>query len=225
MEDQMTMILFLDFDGVMHPLKGTDLFCREEHLARALRDFPGVDVVISSSWRETHTLTNMLTFFLTDLRSRIVGVTPVIEIRNGVDVPGVRWREINQYLSDTGNEHRPWVALDDDPGNFPAECAELILCDSNHGFGNAAEKALRAALANNGKGNMSCKQADELWREIERAVRFDDGLAAKSHLAAGRAIYYGDPQYPGQIVKEYPDGRRQLVNIDEKGVITVIKEI
>lgn len=40
----------------------------------------------------------------------------------------------------------------------------------------------------------------------------------------GRAIYYGDPQYPGQIVKEYPDGRRQLVDIDEKSVVTVIKD-
>lgn len=65
----------------------------------------------------------------------------------------------------------------------------------------------------------------DLPREIERAVHCDDGLAAKSHLAAGRAIYYGDPQYPGQIVKEHPDGRRQLVEIDEKSVVTIIKEI
>ncbi len=107
------MILFLDFDGVMHPVNQTDLFCREEHLARVLRDFPGVEVVISSSWRETHTLKNMPTFFLTDLRSRIVGVTPVIEIRDAVDVPGVRLHEINQYLADTDNQHRRWVALDD----------------------------------------------------------------------------------------------------------------
>ena len=69
------------------------------------------------------------------------------------------------------------------------------------------------------------KVTQDLSREIERAVHCDDGLAAKSHLAAGRAIYYGDPRYPGQIVKEYPDGRRQLVHIDEKSVVTVIKEI
>ena len=142
------MILFLDFDGVMHPVNQTNLFCREEHLARVLRDFPGVEVVISSSWRETHTLKNMLTFFLTDMRSRIVGVTPVIEIRDAVDMPGVRLREINKYRTDTGNQHRRWAALDDDPGIFPARCTELILCDGNHGFGNVAEKALRAALGN-----------------------------------------------------------------------------
>lgn len=68
-------------------------------------------------------------------------------------------------------------------------------------------------------------QANELLREIEQAVRFDDGLAAKAHLAAGRAIYYDDSQYPDQIVKEYPDGRRQLVDSDEQSVVTVIKEI
>src|SRR5665811_2061019 len=97
---QKPMILFLDFDGVMHPVNQTNIFCREEHLARVLRDFPGVEVVISSSWRETHTLKNMQTFFLTDLRSRIIGVTPVIEIRDAVDVPGGRLREINKSLVD-----------------------------------------------------------------------------------------------------------------------------
>lgn len=142
------MILFLDFDGVMHPVNQVDLFCREEHLARVLRDFPSVEIVISSSWRETHTLTDMQTFFLTDLRSRIVGVTPVIEIRDAGDVPGVRLREINKYLTDTGNQRRRWVALDDAPELFTPKCAELVLCDGNHGFGNIAEKALRAALGN-----------------------------------------------------------------------------
>ena len=140
------MILFLDFDGVMHPVNQTDLFCREERLASVLRDFPCVEVVISSSWRETYTLKNMLTFFLTDLQSRIVGVTPVVEIRDAVDVSGVRLREINKYLVDTGNRHRRWVALDDAPELFLPRCAQLVLCDGNHGFGAAEEQTLRAWL-------------------------------------------------------------------------------
>jgi hypothetical protein len=53
----------------------------------------------------------------------------------------------------------------------------------------------------------------------------DDGEAAKTHLAAGRAIYYGDPEYPGQIVREWPDGSRQLVQIDRCNVVTVIGEM
>ena len=60
---------------------------------------------------------------------------------------------------------------------------------------------------------------------VIEAIQKHQPEAAKAHLVAGRAIYYGDPRYPGQIVKEYPDGRRQLVHIDEKSVVTVIKEI
>lgn len=68
-------------------------------------------------------------------------------------------------------------------------------------------------------------QPVDLAREIERSVLLDDGRAAKSHLAAGRSIYYGDPRYPGQIVKEFPDGRRQLVAIDRQNVVTVIMDL
>lgn len=41
------------------------------------------------------------------------------------------------------------------------------------------------------------------------------GEAARAHLAAGRAIYYGDDRYPDAVVKEYPDGRRQLVTFQD----------
>jgi len=140
------VILFLDFDGVMHPVNQVDLFCREEHLARVLRDFPGIDIVISSSWRETHTLKNMKTFFLTDLRSRIVGVTPVIEMRDAVEGQGVRLREINQYLTETANQHRSWFALDDDISLFSAHCPNLILCNGNHGFSEAEERTITNGL-------------------------------------------------------------------------------
>lgn len=62
-------------------------------------------------------------------------------------------------------------------------------------------------------------------REFERAMMNDDGLAAKQHLAAGRPIYYGDSKYPEGIVREYPDGRMQLVSFSDSGVITVIRDI
>lgn len=65
----------------------------------------------------------------------------------------------------------------------------------------------------------------DLVREIEHAVLRDDGRAAKAHLRAGRAIYYEDQQFPGHTVREYPDGRRQLVAIDQDSVVTVLKEL
>lgn len=51
------------------------------------------------------------------------------------------------------------------------------------------------------------------------------GKAARWHLAEGRAIYYSDPAYPGQIIREWPDGRRQLVQIDHSNVVTVVFEL
>ena len=42
------------------------------------------------------------------------------------------------------------------------------------------------------------------------------GTAAREHLAAGRWIYYRERDTPrGLLVKEYPDGRRELVRLSE----------
>ena len=61
---------------------------------------------------------------------------------------------------------------------------------------------------------------------FERALDSDTGEAAKQHLAAGRPIYYGEPAYPGHVVKQFPDGRRQLVRVDmHTGEITVVRDL
>jgi hypothetical protein len=60
---------------------------------------------------------------------------------------------------------------------------------------------------------------------FEQALMYDDGLAAKQHMAAGRAIYYGDEDHPEGIIKEYPDGRRQLIAVSNKGEQTVLCQL
>ncbi|WP_250532372.1 hypothetical protein [Caballeronia sp. ATUFL_F1_KS39] len=56
------------------------------------------------------------------------------------------------------------------------------------------------------------------WDDFERALANDDGSAAREHLAAGRAIYYSESDTPtGTCVKEYPDGRREIVTFDVDG--------
>jgi hypothetical protein len=60
---------------------------------------------------------------------------------------------------------------------------------------------------------------------FERALANDDGSAAKEHLAAGFPIYVGDPSNPGKIIKKFPDGRRQLVTVNDVGVVTVLQEL
>lgn len=61
--------------------------------------------------------------------------------------------------------------------------------------------------------------------KFELSLAYDDGQAAKQHLAAGRPIYYGDARYPDGLVKKYPDGRRQLVAVSDSGTITVIRDL
>ena len=58
---------------------------------------------------------------------------------------------------------------------------------------------------------MTAEQDRQFWEQLAEALAQDAGEAAQAHLAAGRAIYYGDPAYPGAVVKQYPDGHRQLV--------------
>lgn len=59
---------------------------------------------------------------------------------------------------------------------------------------------------------------DPLWREFMQAVMHDDGAAAKEHLEAGFPIYYAhDDTPPGLLIKEHPDGRRELVIFDRDG--------
>lgn len=59
---------------------------------------------------------------------------------------------------------------------------------------------------------------DELAAILEDAALNDDGAAARSHLEAGFPIYYSDDDTPDDvIIKEYPDGRRELVRVDVDG--------
>lgn len=161
--------IFLDFDGVMHAATNdVVLFRHEEYLCRVLGDYPTVQLVISSAWRRTHTLDTMKSFFLTDLRAKVVGMTPVFKQR-GVDksaAPGARYREILQYLAASGDPGQRWIALDDDAALFPP-CANLVLCDPRYGFNAAAEKALRAALT-----ALLC---------TEKSIQMGDALGALGH--------------------------------------------
>lgn len=52
---------------------------------------------------------------------------------------------------------------------------------------------------------------EQLWREIGRTVNGDD-TAARALLAAGEPIYYCEDDTPDDLlIKEYPDGRRELI--------------
>ncbi|GAN81510.1 hypothetical protein [Acidocella aminolytica] len=59
---------------------------------------------------------------------------------------------------------------------------------------------------------------EALWRDLLHALQHDDGAAAKEHLQAGFPIYYAKDDTPaGLLIKEHPDGRRELVRFDRAG--------
>ena len=152
------MILALDFDGVLHPVRTTTepKFCRVELLESWLRERPGVDVVISSSWREAHPFGLMQSFFSEDLRARVIGVTPLAhrllgpswsrsDAERAVAI-GERQYEIEQWIADSSAPTRRWAALDDDPSLFRPDCTHLVLCDPNVGLTDAQLEQLDAML-------------------------------------------------------------------------------
>ena len=141
-------LLFLDFDGVTHPVfplpNRTDVenqyFSCMPRIEAVLRDFPEWQIVISSSWREIHPFDAIQDFFSEDIRPRVIGVTPLTSI---VVPTYQRYLEIMQFLAKNPASH--WIALDDVASIFPPDCPNLILCKD--GFWKKEEAALRKAFA------------------------------------------------------------------------------
>jgi hypothetical protein len=148
------MILFLDFDGVLHPTYSikSEFFCYLPRLESVLRDFPALNVVISSDWRRNNSLQDLREFFSEDLQPRIVGMTPVIRPY----VPGVRLLEAKAWMLSECYEG-PWVALDDDTYCWSLDVPSFIPCSD--GLVGREENELRAFLTGEGMrtgGSLDC---------------------------------------------------------------------
>lgn len=112
--------LFLDFDGVLHPMfPGRahkpwehDPFCYLDEFEGAVRKIPGqFRIVISSTWRRGRTLEQLRVPFSADIAPLIVGATPMIGSGMG---EGGRAREVMDWL-DTHAPGARAVAIDDMP--------------------------------------------------------------------------------------------------------------
>ncbi len=74
--------------------------------------------------------------------------------------------------------------------------------------------------------DMTLGQEQRFWEQFERDLDSDTGEAAQEHLAAGFPIFLGYPAYPGQVMKQYPDGQGQLVCFDlQTGAETVVRDL
>lgn len=156
------MLLFLDFDGVLHNdevylepcnpmlteserqfvtrggrrVTGTNLFEHCDRLAAALEPFPNVSIVITSTWREHFDLDALKGFLPPALAEQVIGVTPQYFSRGGLLH---RVREIDAFLRDNDLGWEPWIALDDQAYKFKgADHPFLLLLDCNEGLTAAA---------------------------------------------------------------------------------------
>lgn len=128
----MRKIIFLDFDGVMHP-DGIGTFSQRSLFEECLSKMPDVGIVVSSSWRETESLDELRTHFSAKFRDQIIGTTPSLD--SGYDVGG-RQREIEAFLrsSQWTIANCAWIALDDTALFFDEDCPNLMLTDASQGF-------------------------------------------------------------------------------------------
>jgi hypothetical protein len=118
-------LLFLGIDGVMHSVdrvQGTQASTGIDHtdallfehlplLGRILDQCPDVSVVISSSWRDSHTLRELQCFF-GDWGHRVIGTTVSIDAVGSM--PSNRFQECRTMAERLGVSE--WVMVDDQPG-------------------------------------------------------------------------------------------------------------
>jgi hypothetical protein len=142
------MIIFLDFDGVLHPepCDRSEILCHLPKLERVLREFPDVEVVVTSTWRHTRSIVQFRSLFSSDVAHRVVGLTP-------------RWHEIedNVYRYHRQAEVEAWlkvnrapwdkfIVLDDRAWLFSPFYPHLLKCDPLVGIDDLLEQTLRCRL-------------------------------------------------------------------------------
>lgn len=145
------MILFLDFDGVLHPEPCFDdakLFCFLPKLESVLRDHPQINIVISSTWRESRSLRELQDLFSQDIAQRVIGVTPCWhDYPELLDVVGYqRHAEILAWIRNSDEPWVRWIAIDDKSYLFKPFLKNLVRTQSTIGFDVAADGKLRSLI-------------------------------------------------------------------------------
>ena len=153
------MILFLDFDGVLHPnevymdrfkgerrivlkVDGHNLFEHAEWLAEqlALSEFRHVRVVLSTSWVWALSFDGAKAYLPQSLQERVKGAT-WHSGRNKYEWHSMtRFDQIHGYV----NRHNlhDWVAVDDNADGWPeAHKTNLVHTDEWWGLGQAEKRA------------------------------------------------------------------------------------
>jgi hypothetical protein len=149
----MGSILFLDFDGVLHPVGGNadgNPFGQLPLLEALLREpaLAEVKIVVSSTWREAYSMARLRQIFAPDMRGRVIDVTPSVDDYDG---PHRRCWEIRAWLA-LHPEVEHWTVLDDNVSGFPRDWhPHAVFTDSYRGLVRHDIARLRTHLAGDGR--------------------------------------------------------------------------
>lgn len=152
------MILFVDFDGVLHPsrvyfsqhgpeLAGDGLlFMWAEPLAELLAEHPHVQIVLSTNWVRHLPFEQVRDFLPVRLRRRVTGSTwhCILHDPNySRNLPMTYWHDSSRYQQVRRwvrlHRLRKWVALDDDvEGWDESDRARLVQTDPETGLSDSA---------------------------------------------------------------------------------------
>lgn len=97
--------LFLDFDGVTHPVSANGRYFREENIQALEAALDGYDakIVISSTWRLDKSLIEIKRLLGSKLGEKVFGITPEVE---DPFLHSPRQAEVELYLAQDGLESR-----------------------------------------------------------------------------------------------------------------------
>lgn len=131
------LVLYLDFDGVLHhenclwhPRKGAylvaperyKLFQHAELLAQMLSPYPEVQIVLSTSWVRRYGMSTTAKRLPAALRSRVAGATfHSRHMRKDDFMLMPRGQQVHEDV--LRRRPRDWLALDDDAEGWPPESA------------------------------------------------------------------------------------------------------
>lgn len=163
------MILFLDFDGVLHPdavyLRNSGqielraegaLFMWADRLTAALQHYPGVKVVLSTSWARHLGFHRARKALPADLAARVIGATWHSAMGKGWPDRiawdcQTRYEQIAAYLSRLSAPVQ-WLAIDDDDTGWPdTQRGHLVLTNGITGL--SADDALAELISRLQRGN------------------------------------------------------------------------
>lgn len=171
------MILFLDYDGVLHPdaayyvqsRKGSHIELRAEGslfmwmpiLEGILSPYSDVKIVLSTSWVRELGFSKAKGFLSPWLQGRVMGGTwhsKMAQHTEGSHRVPDRWSELTRYQQianylRTKRPTDPWIAIDDDVfGWDPSTAHRLVPTDGDTGLSNpATQKLLRELLEDVGR--------------------------------------------------------------------------